>query len=240
MYVLIDSVKKFGIAIDPVEPEKVSRVIESENLDLKAVLTTHHHFDHAGGNKVIREMFKNLPIYGLDERIEALTDKVSHNETLNIGDLSIKCLHTPCHTSGHVCYFVNDSTNPICFTGDTLFVAGCGKFFEGSAEDMLKSLKLLSSLPRSTQCYCGHEYTLGNLKFALSIEPQNEALLRKLKIVEEKRSKSEPSVPTTIEEELEYNPFLRTHIKSIQLLTNQTNIVDVMASLRKLKNNFKG
>lgn len=239
MYLLIDNYLNFGIAVDPVEPEKVMKVIRSENVDLKAVLTTHHHFDHAGGNVAISQMVKNLPIYGGDERIDALTHKVSHEEAVKLGDLVVKCLHTPCHTSGHLCYLIEDTnSDPICFTGDTLFVGGCGRFFEGSAADMLKSLKLLSALSLNTKIYCGHEYTINNLKFALSVEPDNKEALYKLKMVEERLQKNEPSVPSTIGEELRYNPFLRTDKKSLQLLTKKTDPVDVMAALRKLKDDF--
>lgn len=239
MYLLTDKFLNIGIAIDPVEPEKVMKIVNSVKVDLKAVLTTHHHFDHAGGNVVISQMIKNLPIYGGDDRIDAITQKVSHEETVKLGDLVVKCLHTPCHTSGHLCYFIEETnSDPVCFTADTLFVGGCGRFFEGSAADMLKSLTLLATLPLNTKIYCGHEYTINNLKFALSVEPDNKEALKKLKMIEEKLKKNEPSVPSTIGEELLYNPFLRTDNKSIQLFTKKTDPVDVMAALRKLKDDF--
>ncbi|GIY60263.1 hydroxyacylglutathione hydrolase, mitochondrial [Caerostris darwini] len=240
MYLLTDKFLKFGIAVDPVEPEKIMKTLAMEELELRAVITTHHHYDHAGGNKLISEMKKNLTIYGGDERIEALTNKISHNEILKIGDIVIRCLHTPCHTSGHVCYFIDCETipEPICFTGDTLFIGGCGRFFEGSANDMLQSLNILSALPLSTKIYCGHEYSLNNLKYALSIEPDNEEALNKFKEIQEKLKKSEPSVPSKLGEELSYNPFLRLDKKAIQLRTNKVDPVSVMAALRELKDNF--
>ncbi|GFR18881.1 hydroxyacylglutathione hydrolase, mitochondrial [Trichonephila clavata] len=240
MYILTDYFLKFGIAVDPVEPEKVLEILAKEELELRAVITTHHHFDHAGGNKQISEMIKNISIYGGDDRIDSLTKKVCHNEIIQIGDLLFKCLHTPCHTSGHVCYYIEGdaSHEPICFTGDTLFISGCGRFFEGSAKDMLQSLNILSALPLNTKIFCGHEYTLNNLKFSLSVEPNNEEALQKLKIVEEKLKRHEPTVPSTIGEELKYNPFLRLDKKSVQLYTNEDNPTAVMAALRKLKDNF--
>ncbi|KAG8185045.1 hypothetical protein JTE90_017066 [Oedothorax gibbosus] len=239
MYLMTDKFLNIGIAVDPVEPEKLMKVIESEKVNLEAVLTTHHHFDHAGGNVAISQMVKNLPIYGGDERIDAVTHMLSHDETLKLGDLIIKCLHTPCHTSGHLCYFVEKTdSDPVCFTGDTLFVGGCGRFFEGSAADMLKSLNILAALPLNTKVYCGHEYTTGNLKFALSVEPDNSDALSKLKKVEEGLKQNKPSVPSTIGEELLYNPFLRTDNKTLQLLTKKTDPIEVMAALRKLKDHF--
>ncbi|GFU24704.1 hydroxyacylglutathione hydrolase, mitochondrial [Nephila pilipes] len=240
MYILTDNYLKFGIAVDPVEPEKILHVLEKEEIELKAVITTHHHLDHAGGNKRISEMVKNLSIYGGDERIESLTEKVCHSETIVIENLLIKCLHTPCHTSGHVCYFIAGDTSrePICFTGDTLFIGGCGRFFEGSAKDMLQSLDILSTLPSNTKFYCGHEYTLNNLKFALSVEPNNEATLQKLEVVEEKLKRNQPTVPSTIGEELKYNPFLRLDKNTVQLHTNEVTPEAVLAVLRKLKDNF--
>lgn len=238
MYLLIDTTQKFAIAIDPVEPKKIFDCLDKENVSLKAVLTTHHHLDHAGGNELLLETIKNIPIYGGDDRIEALTDKLSPNETFKIENISIKCLHTPCHTSGHVCYFI-DSDDPICFTGDTLFVGGCGRFFEGSAEDMFKSLNILRSLPLHTQLYCGHEYTLSNLKFALHVEPDNNAIVKRIKSAEECLKRNDPTVPSTIDDELSFNPFLRADIKSVQKITQQSDPVAVIKVLRELKDNFK-
>lgn len=238
MYLLVDGAKKSAIAVDPVEHDKILDFVKKENLLLNAVLTTHHHFDHAGGNALLCEKVKDIPVYGGDDRIEALTIKLSHNELFQIGDIAIRCLHTPCHTSGHVCYFMEIS-EPICFTGDTLFVAGCGRFFEGSAEQMFKSLNILQALPLKTKIFCGHEYTLSNLKFAHHVEPSNNVVRNKIKTSEEKLKRHEPTVPSTIEDELSFNPFLRVHEKSIQDFTQQVNPVAVIKTLRDLKDNFK-
>nr|XP_042904064.1 hydroxyacylglutathione hydrolase, mitochondrial-like [Parasteatoda tepidariorum] len=240
MYILADYCSKSAIAVDPVEPEKVFRVLDSKNISLKAVLTTHHHLDHDGGNETIATCSKNTPIYGGDKRIKAMTHILSHSEEFHIGELNIKCLHTPCHTSGHVCYFTEaGNLGHICFTGDTLFVGGCGRFFEGTAAHMLKSLNILGSLPLNTKIYCGHEYTMSNLKFALSVEPDNKDALTKLKVIEEKLKKGEHSVPSCIEDELKYNPFMRTSEKSVQQYTNQADPISVMKVLREKKDAFK-
>lgn len=237
MYVLIDKIQKCAIAVDPVEPKKILKCAETEGVQLKAVLTTHHHLDHAGGNSAISNIISNLPIFGGDERIEALTTKLAHNEVFQVGNIKIQCLHTPCHTSGHVCYFIEDD-EPICFTGDTLFIAGCGRFFEGSAEQMYKSLSILSNLPLNTKIYCGHEYTISNLKFALSIEPNNDAISKRLKSAEESLRNMKPTVPSTIKDELSFNPFLRTHVETIKEVTQQTEPAAVIKQLREMKNNF--
>lgn len=126
-------------------------------MNLKKILTTHHHWDHAGGNKSMHEKYKNVEILGGDERIEAINQIVSHDDTFNIGSLNVKCLATPCHTSGHICYLVTDdagSDPPAVFTGDTLFIGGCGRFFEGTPGQMFKALnEILGSLPDETVKY---------------------------------------------------------------------------------------
>lgn len=237
MYLLIDKIEKCALAVDPVEPDKILKSAEMEDVQLKAILTTHHHFDHAGGNAAISSKLQNIPIFGGDDRIEALTKKLFHNEVFQVNKINIQCLHTPCHTSGHVCYFIQ-SDEPICFTGDTLFIAGCGRFFEGSAEQMHKSLSILSNLPLNTRIYCGHEYTLSNLKFALTVEPNNAAILKRLKSAEESLKNMEPTVPSTIKDELSFNPFLRVHEEAVKKFTKQTEPAAVIKSLRELKNNF--
>lgn len=238
MYLLIDNARKSAIAIDPVEPAKILDCLKLENSELKAVLTTHHHPDHAGGNDLLLETVSNVPIYGGDDRIEAITIKLSHNEVFQIDETVIQCLHTPCHTSGHVCYFIK-CEDPMCFTGDTLFVGGCGRFFEGSAEEMYKSLSILSKLPLNTKIYCGHEYTVNNLKFALSVEPNNEAILNKLKSAENCVRNNKPTVPTTIKEELSFNPFLRANEETVKKFTHETEPAAVIRKLRQMKDNFK-
>ena len=150
-------------------------------------------------------MLPNLSVYGGDDRIDGLTKKVSHGTELNIGSLSVKCLYTPCHTSGHICYYVTkqDEANgtKAVFTGDTLFLGGCGRFFEGSPDQMNKSLnEILGGLPDDTYVYCGHEYSVANLTFGLHVEPQNQDIINALKNARELREKSppEPTVPSTL------------------------------------------
>ncbi|XP_058671787.1 hydroxyacylglutathione hydrolase, mitochondrial isoform X3 [Ammospiza caudacuta] len=156
MYLLIDQDTREAAIVDPVQPQKVLDAVKKHGVRLTTVLTTHHHWDHAGGNEKLVKMEPGLYVYGGDSRVGALTHRVSHLTSLKVGSLSVKCLSTPCHTSGHICYYVtkpNSSEPPAVFTGDTLFVAGCGKFFEGTPEEMYRALiEILGSLdPRTVQ-----------------------------------------------------------------------------------------
>lgn len=243
MYVMVDTLTKSALAVDPVEPTKVLNLIYEEKANLLAVLTTHHHLDHCGGNTTLLDLIgKELPVYGGDDRIASLNRKVSHEDTFTLDRFFIKSLFTPCHTSGHMCYFVQNgdsSSDPVCFTGDTLFVAGCGRFFEGSAENMLSSLEVLQSLPSNTKVFCGHEYTVSNLKFASHVEPNNKATADKLAWALERRSKHKPTVPSSIGEEQLYNPFMRVSEESVQSFAKESDAVAVMQVLRKCKDVFK-
>lgn len=181
------------------DPESVLSAVKEANVNLTQVLTTHHHWDHAGGNEKLVKAFQGpaLTVYGGDERIGALTQKVGHGDTFSIGNLSVRCLFTPCHTTGHICYFVegSDEADKAVFTGDTLFLSGCGRFFEGTAEQMYAALvEKLGVLPGHTKVYCGHEYSLQNLAFARHVEPQNETVQKKIEWCKERRQQNLPTV----------------------------------------------
>ncbi|MEE6497908.1 hypothetical protein FKM82_002925 [Ascaphus truei] len=243
MYLLIDEETREAAIVDPVQPHKVVDAVKKHGVKLTTVLTTHHHWDHAGGNEKLVKMVSGLRVYGGDDRIGALTQKVSHLTTFQVGSLHVKCLFTPCHTSGHICYFVtkpNSSEPPAVFTGDTLFVAGCGKFFEGTAEEMYKALiEILGRLPPETRVYCGHEYTVNNLKFACHVEPNNDSIKQKLSWAKDKYNSGEPTVPSTIAEEFTFNPFLRVREKSVQQHAGKGDPISTMAAIRKEKDSFK-
>ncbi|GFO28213.1 hydroxyacylglutathione hydrolase, mitochondrial-like [Plakobranchus ocellatus] len=158
MYLIIDEATKKCAVVDPVEPDKVQAALKDEGVELTTVMTTHHHWDHAGGNEKLIEAVGKKEVVGGDSRIGALTRKVGHGDEFKIGNLNVKCLFTPCHTSGHICYFVTGPSNsdPAVFTGDTLFVAGCGKFFEGSPAQMYSALvEILGVLPGETVQFLG-------------------------------------------------------------------------------------
>uniref|UniRef100_A0A8C0VPS0 Hydroxyacylglutathione hydrolase, mitochondrial n=1 Tax=Cyanistes caeruleus TaxID=156563 RepID=A0A8C0VPS0_CYACU len=277
MYLLIDQDTREAAIVDPVQPQKVLDAVKKHGVKLTTVLTTHHHWDHAGGNEKLVKMEPGLRVYGGDGRVGALTQKVSHltalkeswqvtpaavqsagrrerhcwpsegqqrrREPRQVGSLSVKCLSTPCHTSGHICYYVtkpNSSEPPAVFTGDTLFVAGCGKFFEGTPEEMYKALiEILGSLDPKTRVYCGHEYTINNLKFARHVEPSNPSIQEKLAWAKAQYDSGEPTIPSTIAEEFTYNPFMRVREKSVQEHAGESDPVRAMGAIRKEKDNFR-
>ncbi|XP_076853389.1 hydroxyacylglutathione hydrolase-like protein isoform X2 [Brachyhypopomus gauderio] len=178
MYLVIDEQSKAAVAVDPAVPHRLLEIVKREGVTLTAVLTTHHHWDHARGNEALVKELPDLRVYGGDDRITGLTHKVTNGQELKFNSVNVRCLFTPCHTSGHMCYFMweDDCTDsPAVFTGDTLFVGGCGRFFEGTAEQMYHNLiEVLGALPHDTKIFCGHEYTIKNLKFAMLVEPENE------------------------------------------------------------------
>ncbi|NXF26193.1 GLO2 protein, partial [Rhodinocichla rosea] len=243
MYLLIDQDTREAAIVDPVQPQKVLDAVKKHGVKLTTVLTTHHHWDHAGGNEKLVKMEPGLHVCGGDSRVGALTHRVSHLTALKVGSLSVKCLSTPCHTSGHICYYVtkpNSSEPPAVFTGDTLFVAGCGKFFEGTPEEMYKALiEILGSLDPRTRVYCGHEYTINNLKFARHVEPRNPSIQEKLAWAKAQYDSGEPTIPSTIAEEFTYNPFMRVREKSVQEHAGESDPVRVMGAIRKEKDNFR-
>lgn len=153
MYLIIDEATGEAGIVDPVEPDAVLRAVEQEKVKLTSVLTTHHHWDHAGGNEKLLQMRPGLNVFGGDERIGALSQMVHHGDEFKVGSLNIKCLSTPCHTKGHICYYVTDAegTSQAVFTGDTLFLGGCGRFFEGDGAQMNEALNVkLAQLPEDT------------------------------------------------------------------------------------------
>ncbi|KXS10408.1 hydroxyacyl glutathione hydrolase [Gonapodya prolifera JEL478] len=240
-YLLIDEKTGTSAFVDPVQPEKLVAAAEKEGVKASIGLTTHHHYDHAGGNEKLASLVPGVRIYGSDDRIPALTNSVSHNDTFKIGSLTVTVLHTPCHTSGHICYYVvGEDGQKAVFTGDTLFIGGCGRFFEGTASEMVKNLtETLGKLPGETKVWCGHEYTKSNLLFARHIEPTNSAILSRLERI--KANPTEQTVPSTIAEEHLLNPFVRCALPQVieRVGTPAGDVVASMAKLREMKNGFK-
>ncbi|GMS84733.1 hypothetical protein PENTCL1PPCAC_6908 [Pristionchus entomophagus] len=240
MYLVFNKDSKKALVIDPVEPEKVMETSKREKVTIEGALITHHHWDHAGGNKELRALVPSVRIYGGDERVEEMDKKVEHEEMMEECGLKIHCLSTPCHTRGHICYSVTSGEDKVVFTGDTLFIAGCGKFFEGTGGQMHRNLnEILSSLPDSTLVYPGHEYTTSNLKFAAYAEPQNQDIATKLEWSRKRDGEKKETVPSSIGEEKMINPFMRVDKESIQKFVGSTDPVTVMINLREEKNNFR-
>lgn len=238
-YLLVDEPSRHAWLIDPAFPEDVEAYIKEKKpkFELKAIVNTHHHWDHAGGNEHFHKKSPDLPIIaGKDS--ELVTYTPSHQEVIDLGDqLSITALHTPCHTQDSICYYVKDSKTGQkgVFTGDTLFISGCGRFFEGTPAQMNTSLnEILGKLPKDTLTFPGHEYTKSNVKFSKTVL-QNDAI-KKLENFTENNSVTAGQF--TIGDELEFNPFMRLLDPQVVKATNATDKVDVMGKLREMKNKF--
>lgn len=230
-----------AFVVDPGEADPVMDFLAQKNLHLSAILITHKHHDHTGGVQQLLQRYPHTAVYcHADEHISATTHRVSHNEIFSLHNfpVSFTAFHIPGHTLGHVAYYAK----PILFTGDTLFSAGCGRIFEGTAEQMFRSLLILASLPDETLIYCGHEYTLANLHFAALVEPQNTAIQHWLRKTEQLYSENKPSLPSTLKTEKQINPFLRCHettvIASAEHYANKklNSVVEVFYVLREWKN----
>jgi hydroxyacylglutathione hydrolase len=241
-YLLVCEKSREAAIIDPSEAEPVLKRAEQEKVNLKAILNTHHHRDHTGGNEGILAQH-TLEVYGHKSdgaRIFGLTQGVDEGDEINIGDLSGRVLFVPGHTTGHVAYLFGNNL----FSGDTLFTAGCGRLFEGTAEQMHASLKKLIALPDDTKVYCGHEYTESNLRFAVTLEPKNHKLVSRFERVQGLRTRGASTVPAILEEEKQTNPFLRWDSKELQAsLKSQApdlrlDPVSVFAKVRQLKDSF--
>jgi len=228
------------VIIDPSEAKPVAQTISDLDLELVAILNTHHHWDHIGGNEALLAQHPDLAVYAHrsdheKNRVPGQTHDVDEGVAFNAAGLTFDVLHIPGHTMGAVAYIVDDAV----FTGDTLFVAGCGRLFEGTAAMMNDSLNgKLAKLPPDTRVFCGHEYTVNNLKFALTVEPDNSAIRNKLRWAEERRAANQATVPSTIAEELTFNPFMRVSQAAVADKYDCSDPVDVMAAVRSAKDSF--
>uniref|UniRef100_A0A8R1E907 hydroxyacylglutathione hydrolase n=2 Tax=Caenorhabditis japonica TaxID=281687 RepID=A0A8R1E907_CAEJA len=244
MYIVKKSeLAKKALLVDLVNEESYGELAEKEGIEISAVLTTHHHYDHCGGNEQFRRDFPKIPIFGGDPRVPGMDNHVKHEQEAELADLKVVCLSTPCHTSGHICYYITDPSNTnhgVVFTGDTLFIAGCGRFFEGTAPEMDRALNtILAKLPDDTLIYPGHEYTVANLKFAAHVEPANLKVQEKLKWAESQVARGLFTAPSSVLDEKLTNPFMRVRSsEEIQKTLGGNDPIEGMAKLRELKNKF--
>jgi hydroxyacylglutathione hydrolase len=238
-FVVHSPVSGATVAVDAPHADTIKKSIDAHGWRLSDILVTHHHSDHTGGCQALKDYY-GCTITGPEmeaDRIPGLSRSVSEaTATLSFDGHPVRVLETPGHTLGHVTYYVPHIS--AAFTGDTLFSLGCGRLFEGDAAMMLGSLQKITSLPDDTLIYCGHEYTLSNARFAMSVEPENHALNVRVKDVEARRARGETTLPTTIALEKATNPFLRTHSPFIRTRLGMTSAPDVqvLARLRELKN----
>lgn len=232
----------WAVCVDPGDAEPVLNYLTQHRLKLLAIINTHHHWDHTGGNIELMEQFQ-VPLYApRNENINGVTHRLAEGDDVTLQPIGVRLrvFDIPGHTAGHIALYNDD----MVFCGDTLFAGGCGRLFEGTAQQMTSSLAKLASLDKDTKIYCGHEYTLANLAFAKAVEPDNLKIAEREKRESAKRAEGRPTLPSTMSEELETNPFLRCGVPAVveaaqnhcgQLLPDN---VAVFAALREWKNNF--
>jgi hydroxyacylglutathione hydrolase len=232
--------------VDPGDAAPVLDHLRRTGLELCAIVATHHHGDHVGGVPALRERY-DVPVFGpARESIPLRTHALREGDAIELPGLRVRLrvLDIPGHTAGHIAY-AGDIDGPVVFCGDTLFAAGCGRLFEGTPEQMWDSLSKLARLPDATRVYCGHEYTLANLRFARAVEPDSEALQARMTRDGETRSRGEPTVPSTMADERATNPFLRAALPHVRAAAERhagralDGPVASFAVLRQWKNEFR-
>ena len=238
-YLLVDGSE--AAVVDPGEAFPVLQIIKGSGLNLTTILNTHYHGDHAGGNEELKQETGCQVIGPDDTRVPGLDRAVTDGDTVTFGSATMEVIATPGHTRSDVCYYMPsclDDKPGAVWTGDTLFIGGCGRLYEGSPELMWESLLKLAALPPDTLVYCGHEYIIENFEFALTVEPDNQIVRRRLSDIRERRKAGRPTVPSTIREERLTNPFLRGVNPEMGAAIGMphANAVEVFTELRKRKN----
>jgi len=230
-----------ALVVDPGEAAPVLRAL-GEGLDLRGILLTHHHNDHIGGVPAILEQRPDLPVIGpRDDRITTTTQSVGAGDTARIGPFVFEVHEIPGHTVSHIAFHGHQ----VLFCGDTLFSLGCGRLFEGTPMQMLDSLDRLATLPGATRVCCGHEYTVANAAFALAVEPGNEILQARAVEARRLRMQSQPTVPSTLDDERACNPFLRIDVPEVRGAVAAhvgrplADRVDAFAELRRWKDGYR-
>ncbi|PSP28990.1 MAG: hydroxyacylglutathione hydrolase [Cyanobacteria bacterium SW_4_48_29] len=244
MYVLHDPQRQTAAVVDPAEAKPVLQLLEELGAELVAILNTHHHFDHVGGNRQLKESFPDARVYGGVEdkgRIPEQKEFLQEGDHVEFAGRVGKVIFTPGHTRAQIAYYFPpespEETGEL-FSGDTLFAGGCGRLLEGTAAQMVESLGKLRDLPDNTRVWCGHEYTLKNLKFALSVDSQNSDLQTRYAEVEEARRHQEATIPSQLGIEKRTNPFLRWEDSALQTAANSKDHVQTFGYLRGMKDRF--
>jgi hydroxyacylglutathione hydrolase len=232
-----DSQTGLTASVDAPEEAPILAALERTGWTLSHILTTHHHADHVEANLALKNRF-GVEIIGPEGGIPGVDRTVGDGDSFRFGAFDVEVIATPGHTLDHVCYYFPQART--AFTADTLFALGCGRIFEGTAPQMHNSLARLAALPDDTTIYCGHEYTLANARFAVTVDPDNEALLRRAREIEALRAEGKATLPTTIGLEKQTNPFLRAADPRIRKVLGMQNADDVavFAEIRRRKDTF--
>ena len=237
-YIIQDKASLQVAVVDPGDGYYLSQLAEKEfHQDVSAILVTHKHWDHSAGMAELLSHYPQAKSYAFhSEKICDITTRVKDGDSISLGGVSVRVVHTPGHTEGSVCFFIRPTKGPpLLFTGDTLFLGGMGAFFEGTAVTIMMTIEKLLSLPEDTLVFPGHEYSETTLKFALLMEPRNPELQAKATWVEMRRRKFYCTVPSTLSEERSYNPFLRIRSPAIQTVTSTATPMRALIALQNYR-----
>ncbi|MBN3881093.1 MULTISPECIES: hydroxyacylglutathione hydrolase [unclassified Nostoc] len=244
IFLLVDRQQQIAAVVDPAEAEPVLKQLAQLKVELVAIFNTHHHNDHVGGNQQLIEHFPQLTVYGGVEdrgRIPGQQVFLQQGDRVQFADRIAEVIFVPGHTRAHIAYYFppeKAGETGDLFCGDTLFSGGCGRLFEGTPTQMVDSLTKLRYLPDDTRIWCAHEYTLGNLQFALTVDGDNADLQKRFNEVKAYRSRGEATIPSLLGVEKRTNPFLRWDQPSLQSTVKGSDGVQTFARIREMKNNF--
>lgn len=240
-FLLHDADHGLTATIDTPDSGAIEKALTEKNWALTHILNTHHHWDHAGGNLELKQKTGCVIAGPRAEaaRIPGIDVELGEGDVFRFGQFNARVYDTPGHTAGHIVYHFESAK--VAFVGDTLFAMGCGRLFEGTAEQMWNSLQKIMQWPDDTRIYCAHEYTRANARFALTVEPENNDLKTRARDTDKLRAEGKPTIPTTLALEKKTNPFLRPASVSIRRTLNMghKSDVEVFARIRQLKDNFR-
>jgi hydroxyacylglutathione hydrolase len=244
IFLLHDPQKNIAAVVDPAEPEPVLDCLTELGAELVAIFNTHHHSDHVGANRALMQKFPQLTVYGGAEdrgRIPGQMVYLQQGDRVQFSDRTAEVFFIPGHTRAHIAYYFAPSSSEETgelFCGDTIFAGGCGRLFEGTPAQMVDSIGKLRQLPDNTRVWCAHEYTLGNLKFAVTVDPNNADLQNRYHQVQEQRSRGEATIPSLLGIEKRTNPFLRWDSEALKKSMGLTEPARVFGKLRGMKDVF--